>query len=162
MAIKKLSSQVLRQHKGVSFPGVTTVFICHDGQGRIVLAKRGPVARDENGHWSVGGGGLKHGQSLDQNVRREILEEYGARAKRVDFIGYKDAFRVLADGTPTHWLAMYFAVLVDPSEVRNNEPQSISELGWYTLDNLPSPMHSMYQPFIKEHGQTLKKFMDIK
>ena len=30
-------------------PDVSVVFVCHDGEGRILLARRGPGARDEPG-----------------------------------------------------------------------------------------------------------------
>ena len=88
MAIKKLSAEELRTHKGVSFPGITTVFICHDGNGRIFLTRRSQNTRDEHGRWDVGGGGLKHGQSLEQNLRREVKEEYNVDPLQVDFVGY--------------------------------------------------------------------------
>lgn len=162
MAIKKLTPQQLRQHKGVSFTGVTTAFLCHDGNGKLLLGKRGPKARDENGRWDNGAGGLKHGQSVEDNLRREMLEEYGVVPKRLDFIGYFDVFRQTPDGQPTHWLAMCFAVLVDPAQVRNNEPGTIDEIGWFSLDNLPTPMHSQFETFMAKHGDSLRRYMDIK
>jgi hypothetical protein len=32
--------------------------------------------------------------------------------------------------------------LVDPTKVKNNEPEKIDEIGWFSLDKLPSPLHS--------------------
>ena len=46
------------------------------------------------------------------------------------------------DGIETHWIAIPFFVKVDPEEVKNNEPHKIEELGWFTLDALPQPLHS--------------------
>lgn len=161
MSFKKLSSEEIRLHKGVSFPGVTTVFICHDGHGKLLMAKRGPKARDEHGRWDFGGGGLKHGQTIEANLRRELMEEYGVRPKQLDFIGYFDAFRKNEAGQPTHWLAMCFAVKVDPSKVRNNEPGVIDELGWFSLDNLPSPLHSQFGVFYDKHGAQLRHYMGV-
>jgi 8-oxo-dGTP diphosphatase len=161
MAFPKLTPEEIRRHKGVSFTGITTVFLCHDGQGKILLGQRSSKARDEQGNWDPGAGGLKHGQSITDNLKRELLEEYGVKPKRLDFIGYMDAFRKNNEGLDTHWLAMYFAVLVDPKKVKINEPDMIDELGWFSLDNLPSPMHSQFNKFMKLHGQTLKKYMGI-
>lgn len=155
----KLSSEELRKHKGVSFPGVTTVFFCYDGDRRLFLAKRSKNARDEHGRWDPGAGGLKHGHTLEDNVRRELKEEYGAEALRIDFIGYRDVFRQLDDGAPTHWLAMDFAVRVDPSEVRINEPDMFDDHGWFSLDDLPDPLHSQFDTFLQVHGGKLKQIM---
>lgn len=162
MAIKKLSPENIRKHKGVSFTGVTTVFWCHDGTGNLFLVKRSKNARDEHGRWDPGAGGLKHGQSLEQNVRRELKEEYDVVPIILEFICYRDVFRELYDGTPTHWLAMDFAVEVDPTKVKINEPDMIDNFGWFTLDNLPQPLHSQFDDFLDIHGSRLRSLMSRK
>lgn len=159
MAFIKLSPQDVRKHKGASFTGITTVFWCYNDEGQIFLAKRSKRARDEHGKWDPGAGGLKHGQTLEANLRRELKEEYGAEPLRLDFIGYRDVFRQLDDGTPTHWLAMDFAVKVDPATLRINEPQMFDDSGWFALDELPAPLHSQFDTFLRLHGNTLKRIM---
>src|SRR5512139_2254841 len=138
MAFAKLSSEDIRKHKGVSFTGIRTVFWCYNNDGQIFLAKRSKNARDEHGRWDPGAGGLKHGQTLEENVRRELKEEYDVEPFELNFIGYRDVFRELEDGTPTHWLAMDFAARVDPSDLRINEPHMFDDFGWFTLDELPA------------------------
>ena len=159
MAFQKLTPKELRKHKGISFPGVSTVFFCHDGQGNLLLGKRSQNTRDEQGRWDVGGGGLKHGQSLEQNLRREILEEYGVEAKKVDFLGYMDIFRKNPENLPTHWLAMMYVVLIDPKKVKNNDPESIDEIGWFNPSQLPNPLHSQLERFFEQYDHQLKKLM---
>lgn len=159
MAFQKLSSDILRQHKGVSFTGVTTVFFCHDGTGRILLAKRSKNARDEHGAWDPGAGGLKHGQAVEDNMRRELMEEYGVEPIRTEFIGYFDAFRETPGGLPTHWVAMCFAVHVDPTQVRIGEPDILEEIAWFDLDNLPTPLHSQFDKFMELHGDKLRRIL---
>ncbi len=156
----KLSPEELRKHKGLSFTGVTTAFLCHDGQGNLLLGKRGAHARDEHGRWDPGAGGLKHGQSVEESMRREVKEEYGVEPKKVNFIGYFDAFRKTDAGHDSHWVVMCFAVLVDRSRVCINEPNAIDEIGWFTLDALPEPLHSQIPKFMSLHGDTLRKYMD--
>lgn len=128
--------------RGVDFIGVTCVFVCHDGKGRFLLHKRSKNCRDEQGRWDNGGGAHEFGHSLEDTIKREIREECGAPAHNLQFIKAYDAHRKLDDGTPTHWLAVVYAAQVDPKKVRNNEPHKIDELGWFTMDTLPSPMHS--------------------
>lgn len=137
-----LPEDILRTHKGVSFVGVTTCFVCHDGSGNIFMAKRSQEARDEKGCWDIGGGGLDWGLTAEQNVIKEVQEEYAAIPKAVEFMGYRDVFRNLPDGTETHWLALDFAVLIDPKTAKINEPTKFDDAGWFTLDSLPSPLHS--------------------
>lgn len=159
MAFEKLSPEILRRHKGVSFTGITTAFFCYDDQGRIFLSKRSKNARDEHGRWDAGEGGLKHGQAIEQNMRRELKEEYNVEPLKVDFIGYMDMFRKTAEGIDNHWLAMDFAVKVDPAKIKINEPDMVDGSGWFTLDNLPSPMHSQMDAFMAKHGEQLRKII---
>jgi 8-oxo-dGTP diphosphatase len=160
MGFQKLSADVIRQHKGVSFTGITTVFFCHDGKGRLFLTKRSKNTRDEHGRWDPGGGGLKHGQAIEENMRREVKEEYNADIIKSEFLGYFDAFRPGPEGLLTHWLAMCFAVQIDPSQVKINEPDMVDDSGWFSIDNLPKPMHSQFETFYKKHGQKLKEILD--
>jgi 8-oxo-dGTP diphosphatase len=156
----KLPPEVVRQHKGVSFVGITTWFLCHDGSGEFVLAKRGKNARDEHGRWEIGGGGLKVGATAEENVRREVKEEYGADATSINFLGYRDLFRKLDDGTPTHWLALDFSVRVDRTQIKNNEPETFDEVGWFTLENLPAPLHSQWPIYFKKYEKTIRQILD--
>lgn len=159
MAVTKLTPEEIRKHKGISFTGITTVFFCHDGNGKLLLQKRSKNTRDEHGRWDPGGGGVRHGESITDNLYREVEEEYGAKPLQADFLGYFDAFRESPDGQPTHWLAMCFAVKVDPSQVKINEPDKVDEIGWFELDKLPSPLHSQFDKFFSIHGEKLRKAM---
>ncbi|MBC7546327.1 NUDIX domain-containing protein [Candidatus Saccharibacteria bacterium] len=154
--IKKLSQEEIRKHKGVSFAGVSTCFFCTDGNGKLFMAKRSQQSRDERGNWDVGAGGLKFGQSAEHNAIREIQEEYGVTPKSIKFIGYRDAFRTLPDGTPTHWVALDFLAVVDPSEIMINEPEMFDDCGWYELDKLPTPLHSQLPAAIKKYHKEFR------
>lgn len=156
----KLDPDILRLHKGISFVGVTASFLCYNSDGEFVMAKRGQKARDEQGTWDQGGGGLKWGDSVLETVQREVLEEYGAKALKIDFLGYSDLFRELPDKTKTHWLLLSFAVLVDREQVRNNEPDVLDEVAWFTLKTLPKPLHSQQIPFFTKYKDELKKLIN--
>ena len=157
MAFKKLSPETLRKHKGLSFVGITTVFFCLDGHGKILLAKRGENARDGNGNWDCGAGGLKQGHSVESNIRREMKEEYDAEPIDMQFVGYRDTFRKTPDGEPTHWLAMDFIVRVDPLQVKINEPDMVADIGWFELGDLPSPMHPECSEFITKYNKQINQ-----
>lgn len=129
--------------KGVDFVGVSIIFLVHDGKGNICLQKRSKNTRDEHGRWDVGGGALEFGESIDETVKREIYEELRAKIVKTQFLAAGDAHRE-HDGEKTHWVWLLHAVKVDPKTVSIGEPDKIDEIGWFGLNNLPSPMHSQF------------------
>lgn len=157
MALRKLSPTTLRRHKGASFTGITTPFICYDANGMIFMARRSKNARDEHGNWDCGAGGLKHGQTVQDSMLRELREEYGVTEPiAVDYLGYFDVFRTLSDGTLTHWVAMPFAVQVKRNHIQILEPDMVDGYGWFELSNLPSPLHSAWSTtFLPQFGEKL-------
>lgn len=159
MPFIKLSPEELRKHKGTSFVGVGTVFFCHDGNGKFLMSKRSKNSRDEQGRWEHCAGGLKWGSTAEDNLRRELKEELDADAIKIEFMGYRDVFRKLDDGTPTHWLMLDFAVQVDPKQVKRNEPDMSDEIGWFELGKLPSPIHSQNPVFMKKYAKQIKKVL---
>ena len=130
--------------RGIDHIGVSVSFIIHDGNGNIMLHKRGQQARDEQGRWDVGGGALEFGESIDDAIRRELKEEFCVDAIGIEFLTAFDAHRE-HNGVPTHWIALLHAVKIDPSQVQNGEPHKIDEINWFTGANLPSPLHSQFE-----------------
>lgn len=123
--------------KGIHFTGISVVFLCHDGNGNIVMNRRSINARDEHGKWDIGGGGLKFGETIEACLAREIKEEYCADIIHYEFLGYRDVHRI-HEGKPTHWIALDFIVQLDPSAVAIGDPIKMDEIAWFTLDSLPS------------------------
>lgn len=141
--------------KGVDFVGVAIVYFCHDGTGRFVMSKRSANARDEHGKWDIGGGGLEHGDTVEETLRREIMEEYCTDVLEFEFLGYRDAHRE-HNGKPTHWITLDFKVKVDPDKVKNGEPHKFDEVAWFTLDTIPGNSHSLMPDFLRLHGDKLR------
>jgi 8-oxo-dGTP diphosphatase len=120
-------------------PGVSCVFVCHDGAGRVLLARRSAGARDEPGTWDAGAGALEYGESFEEAVAREVREEYRAEVRKLRTLGVRNVLR----GSPvTHWVAVVFAVEVDPDAVAIGEPHKFDRIGWYSPDAPPEPAHS--------------------
>lgn len=136
--------------KGVDFTGVNVVFYCHDGKGNILMGKRSQTTRDERGRWDLGGGAVEFGEKIEDALRREIKEEYGTDVLDFTFLGVMDVHRKDHDGNKTHWVALCHKVLVDRKKAKNAEPSDHDEIGWFTLDKLPQPLHSQLDIFIKK------------
>jgi hypothetical protein len=45
--------------------------------------------------------------------------------------------------------------LVDKNQVKNNEPQKFSEIGWFDFTNLPEPLHSQLPKFFEKYKKQL-------
>jgi 8-oxo-dGTP pyrophosphatase MutT (NUDIX family) len=142
--------------KGEEYTGITVSYFCHDGKGNFVLNKRSQNCRDEHGRWDNGGGGLDFGDGVEETLRKEIKEEYGAQVLAHEFLGYREAHRE-HDGKPTHWIALYFKVLVSHDEVKNCEPHKFDAVEWFRLDALPGPLHSMLPGALAEYKERLIK-----
>lgn len=129
--------------QGFDYIGVTTVFYCHDGKGNLLLHKRSNTTRDEKGRWDCGGGALKFGETWEQGVKRELKEEYGCAPLKLQFVGVNNVLRN-HEGRKTHWIAVLFAIQVDPKEVKLGDKKKMQKIGWFELKRLPKPLHSMY------------------
>lgn len=145
---------------GFDYTGVSTVFYCTDGKGMWLLHKRSKNCRDEHGRWDTGSGQLHFGEDPAIGVLREVKEEYGCNGKILEQLLPISVVRE-HDGRKTHWLAVPFIVLVNPKMVINNEPEKLDELGWFRLDNLPSPLHSAFKKHIlrTERIKYLEKYV---
>ena len=142
--------------KGFDYIGVGVSYYCHDGNGNYILNKRSINCRDEHGCWDFGGGGIDFGETVEQTLKRELHEEYCAINIHYTFLGYQDNFRE-QNGRKVHWIQFHFLVKVDPKEIKNGEPHKFDEIGWFTLDNLPTPLHSMAQSELDRYKDTLPK-----
>lgn len=140
--------------KGIDYIGVTVVYFCHDGKGNILLSKRGKNSRDEQGTWDPGGGGVEFGDTVENTLRKEIAEEYCTNVLDYEFLGYRDIQRK-HNGKETHWIAIEFKVLVDREKVKNGEPHKFDAVEWFTLKNLPSPLHSQFPNFLEKYKDKL-------
>lgn len=127
--------------KGFDYTAIGVTYYCHDGEGRFLFNKRSINCRDEQGTWDFGGGGVDFGDSVEATLRKELKEEYCAENISYEFLGYRDVFRE-QNGKKTHWIQFDFKVRVDPKEIKIGEPHKFDEIGWFTLDNLPQPLHS--------------------
>lgn len=143
---------------GIDYVGITTPFYCNDEKGNFLFHKRSKKCRDEQGRWDTGAGKLDYGLKLEENVLKEIVEEYGVKGTIQEQIPTQTILRE-QNGILTHWIAVPFFVLVDPKKVTNNEPEKIEALGWYRLDNLPFPLHSGFEKCFNEYNEYFKKYM---
>jgi len=142
--------------KGEDYTGVAVVYLCHDGKGNFLLAKRSKNCRDEHSRWDIGGGGLEFGDKVEETLRKEIKEEYGTDVLDYEFLGYRDVHRE-QNGKKTHWVSLDFKVLVDFDKVKNGEPNKFNEVRWFKIEDFPEPLHSQLPTFLKNYKNKIFK-----
>lgn len=142
---------------GVDYVGVTTPFYCNDGKGNFLFHKRSKNCRDEHGKWDTGSGKLDFGVTIEENVLREIYEEYGCRGEIQERLPAFDIFRE-NEGVKTHWVAIPFFVKINPKEAKNNEPEKIEEIGWFKLGDFPEPLHPGVKLSIKKFSEYFDRY----
>lgn len=136
-------------------PRVGVVFFCHDGAGNVLMSFRSKGAKDENGCWDIGGGGVEHGESVEEALAREIREEYSTEILRQEFLGFRNVVRGEGD-KETHWVTLDFKVHVDRQKVRNGEPNKFDSVEWFTTEHLPTPLHSQLPIFLEKYKEQLR------
>ena len=142
--------------RGVDYIGVNCVFWCHDGKGNVLFHKRSKNCRDEQGTWDAGGGAMEFGETFEECVRREVTEEYGTEPLAVEYVATKNVLRE-NNGRKTHWIKNMHWVLVDPAQAKIGEPHKMDEIGWFTFDTLPIPLHSQVPDELEALRKYLKK-----
>jgi 8-oxo-dGTP diphosphatase len=143
---------------GIDYAGISTPFFCHDGKGNLLMHKRSRACRDEQGTWDCGSGKLEEGLTPQENVLKEIMEEYGCHGTIQEEFPSYDLMRE-SNGVTSCWMIIPFFVLVNPNEVKNNEPEKIDEIGWFKLDNLPAPLHSGFEKELKLFPEYFNKYL---
>lgn len=140
--------------KGEDYTGVCVVGICHDKEGNILFNKRSINCRDEHGKWDIMGGGLEFGDTIENTLKKEIAEEFCTDVLDYKFLGYRDVHRE-HNGKKTHWVAIVFNVLIDKNKVKNGEPHKFDALEWFTLDSIPTPLHSQAPYYLGMYSSSL-------
>jgi ADP-ribose pyrophosphatase YjhB (NUDIX family) len=143
--------------KGIDYIGVGVVCLCHDGERNYLIGHRSDKCRDEHFKWDpVGSGGVKHGETIEQAVAREVREETGAENIVIERIGMRETFREL-NGDTYHWIQYDHLVKVDPEEIFNPEPDKCLEIRWCELNEFPEnkDLHSQFPKFLETYKDSL-------
>jgi 8-oxo-dGTP diphosphatase len=111
------------------------------------------------GMWSVPGGWLEYGETLEAAAAREVKEETGMRISAVSFHTLtNNIFQDEDIHSLTAWMTSGW-VSGDPTIL---EPDKFIDQRWFDLDTLPSPLFLPWDDFLKnaeavaELGQRLK------
>jgi len=119
---------------GTDFPGVGAGLVIMRDR-KVLLYKR--VKPPEAGHWSIVGGKVDHMESAAIAAKREAEEETGLSIGDVEFLCISEQILPL-DGH--HWLSLIYTAGDVKGEPSLTEPDKLSDLGWFDIDDAPQPL----------------------
>lgn len=121
--------------------------------GKVLFGKRKNAHGD--GEYSFPGGHLEHGESIIECGKRETLEEAGIEIENVRLLCVSNEKKYL----PKHYVNIGLIADWKSGEPTINEPDKYVDIGWYDIDNLPSPLFEVAPNFF-EAIKTGKNFFD--
>lgn len=120
--------------------------------GKFIMGKRAGAGAPGEGTWSVPGGKMELGETIEAAGARELLEETGVVA---------DKLKIVAVTCDTFETAQYVTIWLSGRHVSGRpemrEPEKFRDIGWYSLRNLPAPL---FQPCWRNLMQT-GQFADL-
>lgn len=106
--------------------------------GRLLLGKR--AAAPSEGAWDILGGFIDSGESAEEALRREIMEETGLELKSCRFLGsFVDSYGDWGDWT----LNFYFIVEADGDDP--SPASDVAELRWFAPGEIPKRLAFPHQ-----------------
>ena len=121
--------------------------------GRVLLQKR----RD-NGLWADHGGCVEIGETLEETARRELFEETGLTAEKLDLINIysgKDLLYTYPNGDETYFILAIW-ICEDFSGEFNIDENEVMELKWFDVNNLPKEISSLSKRPIDDFVKYIK------
>ena len=135
----------LKNHPKV---GVGTVVLKND---QVLLGKR------KNAHgagtWSICGGHLEFGESVETCALRELFEETGLVALTYQLGPWSNDIMSF----DKHYLSVFVFVTKFQGELQNREPHKCEGWHWFSWDSLPTPLFTTVSSLVRITGiDTLK------
>ncbi len=99
-------------------------------EGKIFLSLRGPKARNERNTWEVPGGKVEFGETLEQAVIRETMEEFGIVIRVKKLLQVCDH---ILKNEGQHWVSPTYLCELVSGQPKIREPEKCAAIGWYSL-----------------------------
>jgi 8-oxo-dGTP diphosphatase len=117
--------------------------VCQDADGRLLLARASP-ALTLRGRWFLPGGGVQHGESPPDSLRREITEESGLTVVLGPLLDVLSDVRTLPDGTSLHTVRLVYRVDSWEGTLRPEADGTTDAVGWYTREEMEDMPLALY------------------
>ncbi|MFA6981833.1 MAG: NUDIX domain-containing protein [Patescibacteria group bacterium] len=118
------------------------IFVFKDGKF-IMGCRRGSHGE---GTWSVPGGHLEFGETIEQGARREVMEETGLTIKNVKIAGItNDIFH----NEKKHYVTVWVTSTWRSGTAKIMEPDKFRQLEWRDFGTLPEALFLPWEQLLK-------------
>ena len=116
--------------QGVDYIGIGVGAAIFNKDGQLLIARRGPKARNEQGKWEIPGGSVEFGETLKQALKREVKEELGIEIELVELLGIFDH---IIHEEKQHWISPTYICKLTKGTPKIVEPEKCDDIGWFSL-----------------------------
>jgi 8-oxo-dGTP diphosphatase len=109
--------------------------VVRDDDDRLLLARAAPLLT-LRGRWFLPGGGVQHGESPPESLRREIAEESGLTIVPGPLLDVLSDVRTLPDGTSLHTVRLVYAVASWHGSLRPEVDGTTDAVAWFSMDEV--------------------------
>ena len=131
---------------GIDYIGVGLGAIILNEKSEVLLMKRGPKCYNEIGSWALPGGKLDFGETLEQGIIREVLEELNIIIANTKHLTSYD--HILPE-EKQHWVTNVFLAHNANGTPEIMEHDKCSEIAWFDMHVLPQPIAKMSKPALQ-------------
>ena len=120
---------------------VSAYAVCVDDADRLLLCRIAPgYTREDDGKWTLPGGGLEHGEDPRDGALRELTEETGYVGELSDLLAVDSWAKDLSepDGSVTayHGLRILYRCRIVGGTLRAESGGSTDEARWFSREEL--------------------------
>ncbi len=121
--------------------------------------------RKDNKCWGYHGGAIKMGEKVEDAAKRELLEETGLIANKLDLYGVfsgDEQYNVYPDGNEAFIIDIVYSCN-DFTGDMNVQESEVLQLKWFDFDKLPEKLSPpIKSPLTKFCNEELGKYIDSK
>jgi 8-oxo-dGTP pyrophosphatase MutT (NUDIX family) len=120
-----------------------------DPAGRLLLQRR-----SDTGDWAIPGGMMEPGETLEENARREVLEETGLEIGEMELLGIYSGpkfYYKYPHGDEVYNVSAAYITHSFMGELRTDSEST--SLEFYPLDDLPGPLIRLNQAVLDDYLQ---------
>jgi mutator protein MutT len=139
-----------KEKPGKDYIGVGGGTLILNEKLETLLLKRSINSKNEAGFWNKPGGSVEFGETVEDALKRETMEELGVEVKMVKFLSYTDHF---VEKENEHWIAFNFIAKIIKGTPRIMEPHKADDMRWFKLTELPEKTS---QPTLEAVKQALE------
>ena len=119
--------------RGKDYIGLAATAVILNDDNEILLLQRNKAP--EAGNWSVPGGAVEFGETMEDALKRELYEELGIEIEIIKPLTFTDH---IPSPKSTHWVVATFLAKIISGEVTNKEPEKHQQLAWFSLTDIPA------------------------